>query len=30
MMLVIGGCIMSALLGDWLDELKDPKNKDFV
>lgn len=30
MMFVIGGCIMAALLGDWLDELKDPKNKDFV
>ena len=30
MMFVIGGCIMAALLGDWLDELKDPKNKDFI
>ena len=29
MMLVLGGCIISALLGDWLDDLKDPKNKDF-
>lgn len=30
MMFIIGGCIMAALLGDWLDELKDPKNKDFI
>lgn len=29
-MLVIGGCILSSLLGDWLDELKDPKNKDVA
>ncbi len=31
-MFLIGGCILGALLGDWLDELKDDnkKNKDFV
>ena len=30
MMFLLGGCIMSALLGDWLDSLKDPKNKDIT
>ena len=30
LMFIIGGCIMAALLGDWLDDLKDPKNKDFT
>ncbi len=32
MMFLIGGCIVGALLGDWLDELKKDniKNKDFV
>lgn len=29
MMLILGGGIISALLGDWLDDLKDPKNKDL-
>lgn len=31
-MFLIGGCLIGALLGDWLDELKDDniKNKDFV
>lgn len=32
MMFLIGGCLIGALLGDWLDELKkdNVKNKDFV
>lgn len=28
-MFLLGGCFLSAILGDWLDDLKDPKNKDF-
>ena len=30
MMLLLGGVLLAALLGDWLKDLKDPKNKDFT
>lgn len=30
LMFILGGCVLASLLGDWLDDLKDPKNKDLV